>query len=486
MSLPQFSSVIRVNANAARQDKVEFTLPLGVFNDIVPFGENIRGVTVQDVAEHLGAPPLGFRDGSNQHSHYLAAAYSAFFTRPTGRGTSQWLNLRSEPIEALTHDFRFSTAPLCSGILNLQESGWGAVRHVTAVYWANLNPTRFVRYQNPNILRTENVNVLTPDLFSTYQIGETEEIAFDDSDNWIPEHPAAIWQAFTGPQQWPHRLTDYFSAVETAMRGEMARRGRVSSFDNTGTLTFTPSQEPWALRRVETYWEFASDVGPELMGLVDHAMRSFCALPYVRRSFERSRLGPEHARERETPNAIVISSTIAPGTRLVVYAKTNRRIRFEVRHDREHLRHNDPVERAMRSVDGVPGMMNALQLISEEAADVLNTFLNHLEGTLSNAVIPWQASATDLLFRIAQHSETAAANQVIVRSLITEGAVSRTDALTPSIDALRRAGVLERVANRQRRQSVTFAPTPAYRAAVDYLAEIADVSRLTVAMRQRR
>jgi len=142
-------------------------------------------------------------------------------------------------------------------------------------------------------------------------------------------------------------------------------------------------------------------------------------------------------------------------------------------------------KRVMRSVAGVPEMVNALQQISEDAADVLNTFLNHLERTLSDAVIPWQPSATDFLFKVAQHSKTATANQVIVRSLITEGAVSRTKALTPSIDALRREGVLERVANRQGVQSTTFAPTPAYRAAVYYLAEIADVSRLTVAMRQR-
>lgn len=482
MPLPQFSPAVRVNANTGRQDKVEYNLPLGIFRDTIQYASGMIGITAQDAAEYLGAPPLGLRDEAN---HDIAAAYSAFFTRPTGRGARQILSLRQDPISALTHDARFSAPPLCAGILNLQESGLLTARHVTAVYWANLNPTRFVRYQNPNILRSENANVLTPDLFGDYQIGADGELAFDGSDNWIPEHPAAIWQAFTGPGRWPQRLTDYFSAVEAAMRGEMDRRGRLSSTDNTGTLSFTPSHEPWVLRRVETYWEFANDAGPELMEMVDRAMRSFCALPYVRRAFARTRRGPEHARERDTPNAIVLSSTIAPGTRLVVYAKTNRRMRFEIRHDREHLRHNSPVERVMRSVDGVTCMVNALQLISEDAADVLNTFLNHLERTLSNAVIPWQPSATDFLFRVAQHSETAVANQIIVRSLITEGAVSRTDALTPTIDALRRAGVLERVANRQRRQSVTFAPTPAYRAAVDYLAEMADVSRLTIARRQR-
>jgi hypothetical protein len=480
MPLPQFSPAVRVNANTARQDKVEYNLPLGIFRDTIQYASGMIGITAQDAAEYLGAPPLGLRDEAN---HDIAAAYSAFFTRPTGRGARQILSLRQDPIAALTHDARFSAAPLCAGILNLQESGLLTARHVTAVYWANLNPTRFVRYQHPGILRTG--SLLAPDLFGNNEIGADGEIAFDGSDNWIPDHPAGIWQDFTGKGQWPQRLTDYFSAVETAMRGEMARRGRLSSTDNTGTLSFTPSHEPWVLRRVETYWEFANDAGPELMEMVDQAMRSFCALPYVRRAFARTRRGPEHARERETPNAIVLSSTIAPGTRLVVYAKTNRRMRFEVRHDKEHLRHNDPVERAMRSVDGVPGMVNALQLISEEAADVLNTFLNHLERTLSDAVIPWQPSATDFLFRVAQYSKTAAANQVIVRSLMTEGAVSRTKTLTPSINALLRAGVLERVANRQAGQSTTFAPTPAYRAAVDYLAEIADVSRLTVARRQR-
>jgi len=483
MPLPHFSLTTRVNAMTGRQDKVEFTFPLGTFRDTQTYPEwGMTGISVHDVAEYLGAPPWGVRDEANQD---VAAAYSAFFNRPTGRGTEQKLFLRREPIPSMAHDARFSTAPLCAGILSLEEHGARTARYVTAVYWANLNPTRFVRYQDPNILRTSSVNVLTPDLFGTSDIGDDGEFALDGNDNWIPEHPAAIWHSFTRPENWPARLTDYLSAVETAMRGEMNRRGQISSFDGTGTLSFTPSQEPWTLRRVETYWDFARDTGPELLELIDRAMRSFCALPYVRRAFEGRDERPERTRERDTPNEIAISLTVAPGTRLVVYAKTNRRIRFEVRYDKQNLRHNSHVERLMRNVDGVADMVRRLHQISEDAAEVLNTFLNHLERTLADAVIPWQASATDFLFKVTESCENANAAQVIVRLLISEGAVSRTDALTPSLDALRRARVLERVINRQTRRSSTFVPTPAYRGALNYLAEIADVSRLTVARRQR-
>jgi hypothetical protein len=483
MPLPDFSISTRVSAPSARQDKIEFTFPLGVFRDTETRpGLAMSGISVEEVAEYLGAPPLAVRGEANQD---FAAAYSAFFTRPTGRDSEQRLFLRREAITSLTHDERFETAPLCSGILNLEERGARASRFVTAVYWANLNPTRFVRYQDPNILRSHLANMLTPDLFSTRDNGDGDEIALDGADNWIPQREAAIWRSFTSDRNWPARLTDYFSAVETAMRGEMNRRAQLSSVDGTGTLYFTASDEPWILRRVETYWEFANDGGPELLETIDRAMRSFCALSYVRRAFEGSGLNPERTRQRLTPNEIAITGTAAPGIRVVVYAKTNRRIRFEVRHDENNLSPRSPLKRLMRSVNGVPGMLRALRLLSEDAAEVLNVFLNHLERVLTDAVVPWQYSATDFLFDVTKRCRDAVAAQVIVRLLVSEGGVSRTDELTPSIDALRRAGILERAANRQGRQSATFIPTPAYRAAVDYLAEIADVRRLTQARRQR-
>lgn len=485
MPLPLFSLTTRVEPVTARQDKIEFTFPLGTFRDAPTRPDlGMLGISVREVAEYLGAPPLGARDEANQ---VIAAAYSAFFTRPTGRDSEQRLFLRREPIPSLTHDSRFSTAPLCAGILNLEECGASAARYVTAVYWANLNPTRFVRYQSPNSLRTGWADLLTPDLFSTSDIGNSGEFSLDGNDNWIPEHPAAIWQSFIHPDQWNDRLTDYLSAVETAMREEMNRRGQLSSIGGAGTLSFTPSHEAWTLRRVETYWEFANDSGPELLELIDRAMRSFCALPYVRRAFEQSDRPPERTRERNSPNEISLSVTAAPGTRIVVYAKTNRRIRFEVRHDKQTLRPNTPMERVMRNVTGVSDMVRVLQRISEDAADVLNTFLNHLEHTLADAVTPWQASATDFLFKVTERCDSCDAAQVIVRLLITEGAVSKTDALSNSIDALIRARVLERAVNRQQRgrSAATYVPTLAYREAVNYLAEIADVSRLTVARRQR-
>lgn len=442
----------------------------------------MRGVSVQEVAEYLGAPPLAVRSAANQD---LAASYSAFFTRPTGRDSEQRLHLRREAISELSHDERFGAAPLCSGILNLEERGARPSRFVTAVYWANVNPTRFVRYQDPNVLRSHLADLLTPDLFSTRDNQNGDEFALDGADNWIPEREAAIWKSFTSDRNWPARLTDYFSAVETAMRDEMSRRAELSSLDGSGTLYFTASDEPWKLRRVETYWEFANDGGPELLEMIDRAMRSFCSLPYVRRAFEGSGLNPERTRQRLTPNEIAITGTAAPGIRVVAYAKTNRRIRFEVRYDAENLRPRSHLLTLMRRVNGVPGMVRALQRLSEDAAEVMNVFLNHLERVLTDAVVPWQYSATDFLFDVTKRCNDAADAQVIVRLLVSEGAVSRTDALTPSIDALRRAGILERTANRQGQQSAIFIPTPAYRAAVNYLSEIADVSRLTVARRQR-
>lgn len=482
MPLTKFDTSLRVIPSAAKHDNVQFSMPLGIFRDVQVGPDSVqRGIDVQEVAEYLGAPPESLR---GQEHRNIAEFYSAFFTRPTGRWGHRELYLRSDPIPSLSHDARFNTNPLCAGILNLETVGIGANRYVTADYCANLNPTRFVRYQNPNILRAEWASILVPDLFGTLDLPYGDEFSLDGQDNWIVDRPGAIWQAFLG--NWTQRLTDYFTTVEAAMRSEMNRRGELSSLDGTGTLSFSHSTEPWRLRRVETYWEFAHDTEPEMLEIIDRGMRSFCALPYVRNSFEGSGETITTSRERSTPNTVALTATVAPGTKLVVYAKTNRRLRFEVRHTIRDLRPASELRRTCRQAHGVPGLLSVLEVLSADAAEVVNAFLNHLERMLSDSVVPWRAAATDFLFKVAQRCPNPAVAQVIVNLLLTEGAVSRTEALNGSIDALRGAGVLERVANRQGQQSATFAPTPAYRDAVAYLAEIADVSHLTVARRQRR
>ncbi|MES2598831.1 MAG: hypothetical protein V4662_26090 [Verrucomicrobiota bacterium] len=275
MSLPPLTLQTRVNALHAKHDKIEFILPLGTFEDLS------ETTDLDEVAHLLGAPT---RDVRSRDTWEAAAMYSVFFNRPTGgrQGSRRELLVRQHPIEELDYDQRFQSVPLCSGALILQARGTGSGRTVTAEYQANVNPTRFVRYQDWNTLRLNHRPSGQPPLFRNTSI-PSDEFSLDGSDNWLPDNPAAVWQAFIG--RWQDRLTDYFNNLEVAMREEMARRGRFSSLNMTGMLSFEASDEPWSIQRVETYWEFSQEMSPEFVESMERAMRSYSALPYVREEF---------------------------------------------------------------------------------------------------------------------------------------------------------------------------------------------------------
>ena len=358
----------------------------------------------------------------------------------------------------------------------LQTGGLGNNQFITANYGANVNPSRFVRYQGCNVVPGSRRSWLAP-LFRKASLDSGGEFSLDDSDNWIPDHPAAIWQSFIA--EWPARLFDYFNELETAMRGEMERRGQMSSLDGTGTLRFVLSDEPWRLRHVESYWEFRQQLSPEFLAMVESAMASYSAMPYTRQDRERPR---GRRRGRVTQNGTVLSMTAAPGVEIVVYAKTNERVRFEVRHKMADLaaRSGLPLE-----ASGVAGMVQALQSYSEDAAEVLNTFLAHLERMEAGTPVAWSPPPTDFIFAIVGGSESREVARVILGLLMTQGAVSRAATLNRSLSALAKAHVLERARNAQRGQSMTFVPTPRYQRALNELRRVATDVSLTVETRRR-
>lgn len=478
MLLPELTPHTRVCASDARQDKIEYELPLGTFTDLpyIP-QEGMSGISLGEVAENLGAPPVSIRALEHQELHWQ---FSCYFNRPTGQHPERKLTVRSEPINDLESNPLFDSVPLCSGMLILAKSWAGRDQFLAAIYRANVNPTRFLRYQDPNTVRTDYVPAGTPPLFRDTSVASSvEEMAADGNDNWLPDLDAAIWRSYLG--NWNQRLREYFTEIEQAMRGEMQRRVEVST--TTGTLSFTPSSEPWTLTYVETYWEFSSETSPEMLALFERAMRSYSALSHVAQEFDDSQAAESpRSRVRTGRNGVLYRVQTRPGICIVAYAKTSRRMRLEVRHDLSELRHGYGL---VSVVHGVEGMVGALGRVSEDAAEQLNAFLTHLERVTSDSLVPVSPSPTAFLFRVAELSESSGVAELIVRLLLTEGAVSRVDSLNNSISRLLRGGVLERAANAQGQQSVTFIPAPTYRRAVEYLRTLATPSDLTVRHRVR-
>ncbi|MCW0221487.1 MAG: hypothetical protein OJI67_24390 [Prosthecobacter sp.] len=475
--LPAFTLQTRVSATKAKHDKIEFTMPLGTFRDIP------ATISIDEIAEPLGAPPNSDRSMSHADT---ASLYSVFFNRPTGARQSNYrtLSVRQEPISTLTElDERFSSIPLFSGALNLLARGVGTNRYVEAVYAANVNPTRFVRHQNWNNIRRHSRPSGLPPLFRDTLL-PSEEFSMDGSDNWLPDPAIGAWQAFVQPSQWPNRLMDYFNELETAMRGEMARRGAISSLDTTGTLRFVASDAPWLIGKVEVYWEFREASSPEMLEAIDRAMISYSTLPHTRQEFARSHARQSRrGRQRESFNNVVLSVTSSPGVKIVIYPKTNERLRMEVRFDTADLASRSSLP---KTASGAAGLVEALQTFNEAAQEALNAFLDHLERQLNPGFIAWSPPPTDLLFRIVSRCHSREAARSIINMLVTNGSVSRLKPLNPSIDALVKSKILERAKNQQRNQSNTFVPSLTYQMAVQRLREVVTTDVLIMERRERR
>ncbi|MBB5038978.1 hypothetical protein [Prosthecobacter dejongeii] len=472
-SLPEFTLQTRVTPTKAKHDKLEFTMPLGIFR------HHTGDAKLGEIEQYMGAPPKGTRTPENWDQ---ARHFSTFLTRPQGSPNSpqRLLNVRKKPITGLDFDPRFNSIPLFSGRLELEERGHSGRRIVTAVYQANVNPTRFTRYQDWNKLRLYHRPSGLPTLFRDTHI-PSSEFPLDGSDNWLPDNPALIWQSFM--IRWPDRLRDYFNDLESTMRQEVENRGRLS-LDGTGFLYFEPSEEAWHMRRVEVYWEFKNASSPEFLNSLDRAMRSYSALEHSRQEFVGDEAqSPRQNRDRETFNTTVLSVTVMPGVRIVIYPKTNERLRMEVRFNVADF---SPRSELPSEASGSAGMVEALQRYSETAADVLNTFLAHLEGQMNPGFIPWSPPPTDLMFRIIGHCQNREAARVIMALLIQEGAVSRVKWLKTSIDGLVKSGILERAKNQQGPQSVTFVPSPAYLMAVQRLRDATTADALIMDRRCRR
>jgi hypothetical protein len=476
MTLPAFTLQTRVSASNAKHDKIEFTMPLGTFRDLPGI------ISINEIADYLGSPSLSNRSISHADT---ASLHSVFFNRPTGARQSNYrtLSIRQEPIESLTQlDERFGSIPLFSGALGLLARGVGTLRYVEAVYTANVNPTRFVRYQNWHRIRSHVRQSGLPPLFHNTML-TSDEFSLDGSDNWLPDLAAGDWQRFIHSSRWPNQLNNYFSEIETAMRGEMARRGVLSSIDGTGTLEFRASDAPWLIGKVEVYWEFREASSPELLEAIDRAMISYSDMPHTRQEFTGSQARQSRrGRQRESFNNVVLSVTSRPGVKIVIYPKTNERLRMEVRFDTADLSRS----RLPRTASGAAGLVEALQNYSEAATEALNAFLDHLERQLNPGFIAWSPPPTDLIFRIVSRCHSREAARSIINMLVTNGAVSRLKSLNQSIDALVKSKILERAKNQQRKQSNTFVPSLTYQMAVQRLREVVTTDVLIMERRERR
>jgi len=310
--LPLLNFSEHVTASAARQDKIQLTFQHGLAVDSP--GDIARFL------EYLG--PLPRNSGQD------AETYGRIFNQPT----------RGEPPFAIQLIRQRQTArpqpypvPLFEGHLEIEnprrdtnalgESVWEFQTILS------INPTRFLRHQELprravlygeepvfeyDLFRAET----PPDTLDEYSLQRETDRYYVD--NWIPD--SRFWARFASQQFWPTHLAGYLCGVEREIQRDIDRAAQ------NQTVVIVRPDRPFSLSTVETYFEFYWD-GP--IGMV-------MALKLVLEEFVNELRADSYPVAQLTheriENSQCLTVQMGVGITLKIYAKTNRRIRFEITH----------------------------------------------------------------------------------------------------------------------------------------------------------
>lgn len=358
IGIPQFSLDPSIDYREGKIDRVQIEYgPIPFDFDHAEHG--------QTFADHLSVPPTKERMGPT------GERYGRLFRRYTGRQRYE-LVVRETPI--LLSEGLFER-PLFSGVLKILKSrnspksvGYMSLR---------LNPTRFLRYQKLRSVLTGGLPELRawkPTLFANYSDPpDREEFEFDGNDNWIA--PVIYKRAGSARLSLP-LFKKYLNGVFDTVNAEIARAGRMVSSNPTF------AESVMNLRSSEIYWEFA-DANP-----VTTASRIFQSLGTI--SDEQSWRKYRGRYRAQGKQSVIYGYKLASGIWLYIYAKTNERIRFEIRYD---------LTKAAKIIGGKHTCKNRTELtryvenLRKDAATRLKDFFAFLRAEMLPSKFPVPATA---------------------------------------------------------------------------------------------
>lgn len=285
----------------------------GVFDRLeIDFAPLLLGINHdrkgQKFADHLSVPPI------NRRLERLGAEYGRLFCRYTGQKRLE-LRIRKEGLGLLEGNF---PRPLFSGSVKIAER---RADKTSAIYGTVcLNPTRFLRYQKLRKLLVDGKNTLPtwkPCLFAApaNPLEEESEFVFDGNDNWMK--PFTYSRA--GTPQWNiPLLRKYVDGVFDQIFSEVKRASRmVQATPSTADLRYN-------LKRAEVYWEFAD---PNPISTIHRLLGRLGTIS----DKQTWKLFRDRNREQDQ-QCVICGYKLASGVWLYIYAKTNERIRFELRY----------------------------------------------------------------------------------------------------------------------------------------------------------
>lgn len=177
--------------------------------------------------------------------------------------------------------------------------------------------TRLMRYQRPGLVQgwQESWGAETSEVRLVGRaLRARNEYSLDGEDNWLPN--LEFWQEMSRGGSHLASPQLYLDAILSAWESEAQRAAQLSG------VQFIPNQVPQInLQKVETYWEFKATDPSGAVKMLTYPLERFTAMSSVQ----------EFPLQQDIDgNARSLLVRLRQGEHLRVYAKTNRRLRFEV------------------------------------------------------------------------------------------------------------------------------------------------------------
>jgi len=347
--LPPFTFRSQVTAEHAREDKIEISLGKWVFN--------ASSSDFQEVRDYISVAPIAFtEDNSNP-------TFGWIFNRPSFQN-QMLLNIRTRRNPRIFYSDR-TEAPLFSGECRFQRDG----DLIIAGLHLTLNPLRFIRHQVQHVLTGDPDAWPNPQLNESEVLGNAEgEYSLDGEDNWLPMTPPYFDNNF--PAMWPQHIKRYIEGVGEAFRQELAR---VTSYFHQSVNCV----EHFSFKKVEVAFEFRARSTTSLVRNLIPILKEFRG-----GDFDEKEHPPTECRRKHSLSFLI---GLRSGIALRLYAKTNRRIRFELIFDdinhRELLGEPEPMSQAHISQPRPWNQIyDCLANLRTQAATEMNAILRFFRG----------------------------------------------------------------------------------------------------------
>jgi hypothetical protein len=315
--------------------------------------------------------------------------------------------------------------PLLSGQLNLKKAGQGCRK---LEFRLEANPSRLAHF-HPRHCRERGEywrNVL-----ALSETGQTEddgaEFSLDGKANWVPrgkkykglDERGAAFAAFN------------LKLIEDALNSQIA-------LSAAGCARITSnSEKPHSIRKLETYWEFSHSDPIRLVADLSSELRSLSGKRVKEQSYLRKSKRATFRQERER-NCLSIILSLGRGEELAVYAKTNRRVRFEMR---QNFTENSACLRHGYTAQNLEGVVQLLRQARAHCAQRMNEVFRELRRRTS---FPSNSfSATTFLADTARALRRSDNLGTVLTLLCENGKIEQVAGLRREIKALRDAGIIE-------------------------------------------